>query len=125
MGSRLAIAPTIPFVSSYNMGYTSRRLAIEGDVQQYSPLLGLAQIGLVIVIAILLGLGIGIWLDSQLGSRPLFTLVLSLVGSVAGSVAVYRMVMGTFRQVEKAGHKRATPAASQEEIKTDKEDSAD
>ena len=93
-------------------------------MQQYSPLLGLAQVGLVIVAAILIGLGIGLWLDSQLGSRPLFTLVLSLAGSVAGTIAVIRMVMGAYRRIEEAGYKRAKPVVPEdEEAKTDEEDS--
>ena len=65
----------------------------------YSPLLGLVtQVGLMIVAGIIVGLLLGLWIDDQLGSRPLFTLVLSLVGTVAGSFSAVRVVTKTFEQ---------------------------
>ena len=66
----------------------------------YSPLLGLVtQVGLMIIAGIIVGLLAGLWIDDQLGSRPLFTLVLSLVGTVAGSFSAVRVVTKTFDQV--------------------------
>jgi uncharacterized membrane protein YedE/YeeE len=49
----------------------------------------LGQVGCVTLLVILAALGIGLWLDSQLDSRPLFVLVLVL-GSVP--VTIYLMV---------------------------------
>lgn len=65
----------------------------------YSPLLGLVtQTGLMIIAAIVVGLLAGLWIDDQLGSRPLFTLVLSLIGTVAGSFTAIRVVTKTFER---------------------------
>jgi len=49
----------------------------------------LGQVGCVTLIVIFAALGIGLWLDSQLDSRPIFTLILVL-GSVP--VTIYLMV---------------------------------
>ena len=69
----------------------------------YSPLLGLVtQVGLMIVAGIIVGLLLGLWIDDQLGSRPLFTLVLSLVGTVAGSFSAIRVVTKSFERVLQA-----------------------
>ena len=65
----------------------------------YSPLIGLVtQTGLMIIAAIIVGLLVGLWIDDQLGSRPLFTLVLSLIGTIAGSFGAVRVVTRTFEQ---------------------------
>lgn len=65
----------------------------------YSPLIGLVtQTGLMIIAAIIVGLLLGLWIDDQLGSRPLFTLVLSLIGTVAGSFGAIRVVTKTFER---------------------------
>ena len=65
----------------------------------YSPLIGLVtQTGLMIIAAIVVGLLAGLWIDDQLGSRPLFTLVLSLIGTVAGSFTAIRVVTKTFER---------------------------
>ena len=49
----------------------------------------LGQVGCVTIVIIFAALGIGLWLDSQFSSRPLFTLVL-VIGSVP--VTIYLMV---------------------------------
>src|SRR3990170_292580 len=49
----------------------------------------LGQVGCVTLIVIFAALGIGLWLDSQFASRPVFTLILVL-GSVP--VTIYLMV---------------------------------
>jgi len=49
----------------------------------------LGQVGCVTLIVVFAALGIGLWLDSQLDSRPVFTLILVL-GSVP--VTIYLMV---------------------------------
>ena len=66
----------------------------------YSPLLGLVtQVGLIIVAGIVVGLLAGLWIADQLSSRPLFTLVLSLIGTVAVSITAVRMVTKSFEKV--------------------------
>ncbi len=49
----------------------------------------LGQVGCVTLVIIFIALGAGLWLDSQLNSRPILTLVL-VIGSVP--VTIYLMV---------------------------------
>jgi F0F1-type ATP synthase assembly protein I len=44
------------------------------------------------VLCLLLGLGLGLWLDSVLPLRPLFTIAGILLGTVAAFVAMIRLV---------------------------------
>ncbi len=50
------------------------------------------QLGLTVVTALILSLLLGIWLDSVLGTRPILTLVFSLIGIFVGTFGVYRLV---------------------------------
>jgi ATP synthase protein I len=50
-----------------------------------------AQAGLVIITPLLAGLFLGLWMDSWLDTRPWVTLILTVVGSVAGLVGVWRL----------------------------------
>jgi F0F1-type ATP synthase assembly protein I len=56
------------------------------------PLSLITQLGLTIVLSILLGLVLGLWVDAHFGTKPWATLILSLLGIVAGSFGVYRLV---------------------------------
>lgn len=60
--------------------------------QDWRPLTLVTQVGLTIAVTLLLSLLLGLWLDSLLHTSPLLTLVFSLVGIVAGTISVYRMV---------------------------------
>lgn len=42
---------------------------------------------------------LGIWLDSQLHTSPFITLFLIFFGTTMGTVAVFRRVAATYRQV--------------------------
>ena len=55
--------------------------------------LQLFGLGWVVVIFILLGLGLGLWLDSVFPLRPLFTITGILLGTVAAFIAMIRLVM--------------------------------
>lgn len=60
--------------------------------RDWRPLALVTQLGLTVVASLLLSLLLGIWLDGQLGTRPLFILLFSLIGVTAGIVGVYRLV---------------------------------
>lgn len=52
-----------------------------------------SQAGLMLVGPVLLGIAAGYWLDRQLGTLPVITLVLTLAGAVGGPIIVYRWVI--------------------------------
>ncbi len=52
-----------------------------------------SQAGLMLVGPVLLGIAAGYWLDRQLGTLPVITLVLTLAGAVGGPIMVYRWVI--------------------------------
>ena len=51
-----------------------------------------SEIGLVLLVTTLAGVGAGYWADKQLGTLPVFVLVGFLVGAAAGAVAIYRLI---------------------------------
>jgi len=65
-------------------------------------LLLVAQLALVTLVPIGLGLALGIWLDRTAGARPAFTIVLALVGATVSLVAVFFV---TGRASRRAGPK--------------------
>lgn len=52
-----------------------------------------SEIGLSLLVTTLLGVGIGYWADTQLGTIPIFVLVGFFVGAGAGALAIYRLIM--------------------------------
>jgi ATP synthase protein I len=61
------------------------------------------SIGLSVVIAILLGLGLGMWLDSKFGTKPW----LMIVGLLCGIVAGFRNIFILAERLEKS--QRSSP----------------
>lgn len=53
-----------------------------------------ARMGLEIVIALAIGLGIGYLLDKLFSTKPIFLLLFALFGIAAGVLNVYRLVKG-------------------------------
>jgi len=51
-----------------------------------------AQGGLMIALPVLVGLALGFWLDSQFGTLPWISIVLTLVGATVGPIMLYRWV---------------------------------
>jgi ATP synthase protein I len=49
-------------------------------------------VGLTLVFSTFIGLAIGLWLDRVLHTRPIFTIVMLLVGIAAGFVNIFRSV---------------------------------
>jgi F0F1-type ATP synthase assembly protein I len=52
-----------------------------------------SEIGLVLLVATLAGVGVGYFVDTRLGSLPIFVLIGFLIGAGAGARAVYKLVM--------------------------------
>jgi predicted F0F1-ATPase subunit len=72
----------------------------EGDAQRFArdrlevmqTYASLGSVGLSFVFAVVLGTGLGLWLDRLTGWSPAFTLIFFVVGLVAGVLNVYRAV---------------------------------
>ncbi len=78
------------------MGQGRDRLSVIEQIKEVTKhlwILGLSiQAALVIALPVLLGLGVGWWLDGLLNSFPWITVVLTAVGILAGPIIVYRWV---------------------------------
>lgn len=74
----------------------------------------LGQVGCVTLVVILVALAAGLWLDNQLDSRPLFT-VLLMLGSVPVTIyLMIRIVLAGASQFERLTGP-ASPATQEEE----------
>lgn len=63
------------------------------EVTKHLWVLGLSiQTTLYIVVPVLLGLGVGWWLDGLLNSRPWITVLLTAAGIFVGPLIIYRWV---------------------------------
>ena len=51
-----------------------------------------SEIGLVLLVATLLGTGVGYFLDTRLGTLPVFVLIGFVIGAMVGARGVYRLV---------------------------------
>ena len=51
------------------------------------------QLGLVIVVCILVGLGIGIFLDKFFNTRGIFLVIFLIMGIIAGFMSAYKDIM--------------------------------
>ena len=51
-----------------------------------------ASIGITLVVSTALGLALGYWLDSALGTKPWLLIVFTLLGIAAGFVEMFRIV---------------------------------
>ena len=50
-----------------------------------------SSIGIVLVVATLIGYALGSWLDGKLGTEPWLMLILTLMGITAGFIEVFRI----------------------------------
>lgn len=57
------------------------------------------QLTMTVVVAAVLPVLLGIWLDRQLHTSPFITLFLMVLGIILGTVAVYRQVSETYARV--------------------------
>jgi len=61
----------------------------------------LASIGISIVVATFLGFGLGYFIDSRFGTRPVFMIVFLLIGVAAGFVGAVRIMNNAQRDGKK------------------------
>lgn len=61
-------------------------------LRDVGPMAQLLQIGYLLVLPILLGIGLGIWLDGALGTAPWLVLIGLFLGLGLGTYAVVRLV---------------------------------
>lgn len=82
-----------------------------------TPLLSLMiRLGVILILCVALGTGLGLLIDSAAGTRPIFTLVLSLIGILFGSYFGMRLVTAAIAEVEReAALARARREAEQEQ----------
>jgi F0F1-type ATP synthase assembly protein I len=88
-------------------GQTSQIKAAQGSLQLAFMVLG--QVGALTLVAIVGSLIGGLWLDRQLGTRPLFTILL-MIGSFPISLyVIYRVALNAVARIP-AASKSASPA---------------
>jgi len=68
--------------------------------------------GLMTVITVLAGLVLGSWIDRQLGTRPVATLLFVLLGVIAGLLGTVNLAQSTTRRLNAAAAQRALPQAA-------------
>ncbi len=83
----------------------------------------LMQLGFMVALPLVGGLVIGLWADRALGTLPLFTLLGSMVGITAGTVAVFKVVSEAIARAAKIG--RRDPGQQDESRQTDEDDRED
>jgi ATP synthase protein I len=91
----LGLGTLVAVIGCYRaMASAGANLAAGQKIEWGEPLRSLAfvaRVGLVIIIPLLAGLFLGQWVDGWLDTRPWMTLILTVVGAVAGLVGVWRL----------------------------------
>jgi ATP synthase protein I len=59
-----------------------------------------SEIGLSLLVTTLVGVGIGYWADTRLGTIPIFVLIGFFVGAGAGALTAYRLIMRFLKSTE-------------------------
>lgn len=59
-----------------------------------------SEIGMVLLVTTLLGVGAGYWADQQLGTLPVFVLVGFFAGAGTGAVGIYRLITRFLKRFE-------------------------
>lgn len=105
-------------VAKIRMVYSGWRSDWIEDVNRnLTPLALVTQLGATMAISIVIGVVVGLWVDRQLGTMPLFTLLLSLVGISAGSIYAYRLISESIvaAGATTSGRTRSRPRLADEE----------
>jgi predicted F0F1-ATPase subunit len=69
-------------------------------MRRYIHIAALTQVGWVMALSIVLCLGLGIWVDGRMNTKPVFTLFLLFVGVVVGAYAVYSTVKSSLAGIQ-------------------------
>ncbi|MGD8969090.1 MAG: AtpZ/AtpI family protein [Anaerolineae bacterium] len=80
-----------PVVAHLAAGQKVERRAVLAPGEFLHSLVFVAQIGLVVITPLLVGLFLGLWLDGRLDTRPWLTLTLAVVGAMGGLVGAWRL----------------------------------
>lgn len=70
------------------------------DFRAYHNLLMLSQLGLMMFVPIVGGVFVGNWLDSKLGTSPLFLFLGIIIFTISGFMNLYEFVMRQTKQAE-------------------------
>ena len=73
------------------------------DLQAYVAAMRLLGLGWLVVTSIVLGIGVGVWLDGRTGLKPLFTLLGLGLGLAAAFWGLYRMIAPLLRPTSRKG----------------------
>lgn len=73
----------------------------KGSKKTYTQMAYASSVGIGMVLAVFGGLYLGNWLDVKLGTSPFFTLILLLMGVIAGFRSLYHLIKRYFKD-EKA-----------------------
>jgi predicted F0F1-ATPase subunit len=60
----------------------------------------LTQVGWMMALSVVLCLGLGVWVDGRLNTKPTFTLFLLFVGVVIGAFTVYSTVKSSLLGIQ-------------------------
>ena len=69
----------------------------------------LSTLGFTMVIATMIGLAIGVWLDSKLNTSPWLTIIFLLIGIAAGFNKVIQVAIKEAKKKENNGTKKDAP----------------
>ena len=86
------------------MNKKNRPFGGKGTGQWVEGLTILMRFGLIMALSILIFLYIGLYLDKKLGTRGIFTLILTLFGIIGGARTVYHQIMDLTTKDEDNNH---------------------
>lgn len=69
-------------------------------MRRYLYMAALTQVGWMMALSVVLCLGLGIWVDGRLNTKPTFTLFLLFVGVVIGAFTVYSTVKSSLLGIQ-------------------------
>ncbi|MCK5912765.1 MAG: AtpZ/AtpI family protein [Desulfuromusa sp.] len=72
----------------------------EDKQQLYKSLGFLSSVGISLVVSILIGLAMGVYLDRWLDTRPMFTLIMLLIGVISGFRNVFILTTRELKRQE-------------------------
>ena len=107
----IAVGILVAVVGTYRLVYpvieqvAAKQKAEIPMEEMLRPLALVTQLGLMAVGPVIIGLFLGLWLDSRLQTRPWITLFLAAFGITVGLVGAYRLSSSLTEQLTKGGKK--------------------